>query len=356
VKRQLDQAGLTRGQYRFIVSQVMLREKLGEAFGDEVPNVDKHVQVEHLEFSSQETADRAHEALDLGESWQDVAARFAPPPEEEEEAEEAETEAEPEEAEPAESEPAEPEPAEEPGESAEAEAEGEGATTEGPETEAEESTAAEAVTTTGEITTTGEVTPTVGVTGTATITPTVAPTRTPAPTPTPNPFATVVGEAEWMTRDQVKSRLGFSDTAADDLMALEPGGFSEVIEVAGSRYYIVRLVDVDEERELDAEELETRKESALDDWIESRTDELEASGEIDRFPLEAVTPPEPDWFSRMFDDLVQQPQPTLDLDALQIPTAAPDDGAEEGGEPAATGEPSVPDEQGDAGEPEDEGE
>lgn len=338
VQPVLDQTGLTRRQFENIVRQGLLREKLTESLGAEIPITDKQVEAEYLVFQSEATAQGALDALEAGEDWDAVVARYRPP--------------------------------EEPSPEAEAgEADDEATGTDGDETAADEDLAigpdaTETVTATGTITATATITPTATASPTATIAPTEAltltegvtvtegvtatgavtrtagvtgtaeadtgptatprPTSTPAPTPTPDPFASDVGEAEWYTASGLEDRLGLNAADAEKVMALEAGEHSELLS-GGRGTTIVFVSDVAASRELTESELEQRRESALEPWLErARTD-----AQIDRFPLEGLVPPEPDWFTIAWEQLVGVPAPTPDLSGLDFsvtPQVAPPEG------------------------------
>jgi hypothetical protein len=107
-------------------------------------------------------------------------------------------------------------------------------------------------------------------------------------------------------------------------MALEAGAFSEPLS-GGRGTTIVFVRDVAESRELTPSELEQRRENALEPWLE----QARADAQVDRFPLEGLVPPEPDWFTIAWEQLVGVPAPTPDLSGLDFsvtPQVAPPEG------------------------------
>jgi hypothetical protein len=341
VQPALDQTGLSRSKFENIVRQQLYREKLTEALGAELTITDKQVEVEYLVFGSRAMAEEASAAVEAGNSWAAVVDRFRRP----------ESTATPE-ATPAGD-------ADELPEGAATVTSAEGLTTTLPLTLTEPVAPAEPLTPTESLTLTEPLTLTVPATGTGEITATsgvtvsepitvtagmttslgagaspeatsTGPTSTPAPTATPDPFAIEVGERAWFTRDGLKTAIGLSDEDADKVMVLAPGSLSE--PVAGSRgTYVVWVVDVDEARELSETELEQRRQTAIDEWLQKAREE----GQIDKFPLEAILTPEPDWFVQAWQRLVGVPQPTLDLGALDLAVSTTTPGAPAGDAGAA---------------------
>jgi hypothetical protein len=89
--------------------------------------------------------------------------------------------------------------------------------------------------------------------------------------------------------------------------------------------YLLMVFDKDEARPLPEAELETKRTGALDSWLSTRRIEVS----IDRFPLEGVTPPEPEWFVGLFESLVGTSLPAIE-NPVQITTVvAPASGATE---------------------------
>jgi parvulin-like peptidyl-prolyl isomerase len=80
VQPMLDQVEMTRAEYREIVRQQVFRERLEKALADEIPTAEKQVDLDYLLFEDDETAKAAAAALQGGDSWDEVLARFGPTP------------------------------------------------------------------------------------------------------------------------------------------------------------------------------------------------------------------------------------------------------------------------------------
>ncbi len=358
----LQQAEMTVSEYRErVVKPQVYRDKLEEALGEELATSGPQVEAGNIRFTSQETAERAVEAIESGATWDDLIELYGPRDDEqaamadltepETEATDSEDEAEGEttsaEAPPA---GAGVDEADEVLEQAETDevAESEEITDTLELTDTDEMTdtgetgAVGEITDTGATTDTGEMGVTSELTATLDITPTAtpAPTLTPAPTPTPDPYAFGYDEAEWLTRFGIVDGWGLSDEDADEIFDLEPVACSGPYQVGESTWYVVCVFDAEDDREIDEAELETRREQSLTDWLEERREEAE----VDKFPLEEVTPPEPLWFTQAMAEYVQ-PQPTLDLESIEVSTTAPDESGAAPEEPvdSAGGEESVGD-------------
>jgi len=346
----LTQTTLSRSQFYDIVRQRVYRERLGKALGETVAITDKQVNLEYLLFQDQATADQVAKALADGESWESVAGRFGPRPT----------------ATPTATVPATATtevtatigvatPTGEPAGSSEA-----GAVQATEALTATQAVANEDVTATALVPTatasgaaatgtrpapetTGTVAPAAGtatrgtdepiaspsVTPTPPPSPTPLPTATPAPTATPDPFAFERGEAEWYTGEGLTSKLGIAEADVDaKVMSLEAGASTEAIKVDRG-YLVMRIVEADAARDLEAEELKQRQDGAIDKWL-TDTREKEAAN-ITRFLYEDKVPAEPAWFVTAFDQMIGSPQPTMDLGSLQISTAAPPGGESQGG-------------------------
>ncbi|MFN2252581.1 MAG: SurA N-terminal domain-containing protein [Anaerolineae bacterium] len=332
VQRLLDQTGLTRADYRHLLQQQLLRDKLTEALGAEVPITDKQVEAEYLVFESKDTAEQAVAELTDGEAWATIVDRYLREESEEttgvdatdaitstteaglaEDVEASDVVTDTEEAPAAE------------------DIESTGVVTDTEEapvvedveasdvvTDTEEAPAAEDITATDELTTTAglttteELAATGEITGTESVTET-APAPTPWPTAAPNPYAFEHGERRWYSVDTIKERLGLSDADAGEVMDLDVMGF--IGPFSGSRgQYVLIVFDVDESRELEESELETRRAGVLEPWLT----EARSNARIDRFSLEGKIPSEPDWFIAGWERYVV-PVPTIDPGAFGVP-------------------------------------
>ncbi len=135
---------------------------------------------------------------------------------------------------------------------------------------------------------------------------------TPMPTPEPEPFFYEMSEASWYTAEQIRTRLGLTQAEVDAAFAMEPGSVTEPLD--GSQgAYILRVLDVAEDREIDEAELQRLKDGALEGWLADAR--LEKSSEISRFPTTGLVPAEPDWFVQGYNQLTSSlgSAPPLDL-------------------------------------------
>jgi hypothetical protein len=82
--------------------------------------------------------------------------------------------------------------------------------------------------------------------------------------------------------------------------------------------YVIVVFDMDKERELPKEELETKRAGALDAWLQTKRIQVG----VDRFPLEGLTPEEPAWFATLYEQIVGVPINALPTDALSISTVS----------------------------------
>jgi hypothetical protein len=145
-------------------------------------------------------------------------------------------------------------------------------------------------------------------------------TPAPPPTPTPNPNALEQGEAGWFTRHKLITDWSLVEADADAVLALLTGKSSAPLNSTGRGFYVVHVLNAEDERPVAAEELQARKDSALEDWLNKAKDALTQSDGIKRFSLPEV--PEPPWFVTAFDQLMT-PMPTT---ALTVGTAPPPGG------------------------------
>jgi hypothetical protein len=169
-------------------------------------------------------------------------------------------------------------------------------------------------------------TPTPPPDATATPTPeaTVAPTAAlggtaaPPPTPTPEPFAFEQGEGGWFTRHKLVKDWALAEADADTLLGLAADKFSQALS-GGRGHYVVWVTQADKARAVDEAELQTRKDSALDDWLKTKKDEVTKADQIKKFPLPNV--PEPQWFVDAFNQMLATPVAPAGLPAgTGVPT------------------------------------
>jgi hypothetical protein len=78
---QLDQAGMSRGDYEELVRAQIYRDKLSESLGEELDTTAEQTEIEYLLFTDESVAADASAALESGESWAAVSARFERPEE-----------------------------------------------------------------------------------------------------------------------------------------------------------------------------------------------------------------------------------------------------------------------------------
>lgn len=324
VEPGLDQLGLTRAQYMQAIRAAVLREKLNEAMGKEIPDQEPQLEAEFLRFTDKASAEAAAKAAADGASWADLVSRFGPR-----------------------SAPAGDTPADAPADAptdgaagAEAPADsleptplatGEG----GPlflqaTATAEAAGLAEATEVRATPAAAGDSAP-----AAATTAPTTAATA--LPSPTPDPYATAASASpKWLTRHGLKtdSDYGVTDEAAlDGLMQLKADGVSTALQ-ASNGYLVIHAKSVDPKRAVDKTELKTRRDNAVADWLtmvkDAKTDAAKRA-KIDKFPFDDKVPPEPDWFSTYMDDYLKAPAATpFDLSnmggqgqSITIGTAAP---------------------------------
>ncbi len=69
--------GFSEEDYRYLVEQSLLREKLGEALAAQVPTTDEHVHVYQILLDSQETADEVLTKLKDGAEFADLVAEYS---------------------------------------------------------------------------------------------------------------------------------------------------------------------------------------------------------------------------------------------------------------------------------------
>jgi hypothetical protein len=306
----LERTGISESEYREIVRNQLLRTKLQEELGTEVDESEPQVEVAYLAFSSNATAEEAAAALEGGEDWEAVVEAYRPP--------EVETT-----------------PVEDTG----GITSNSGITTTGVISETElqadpevPATATAVATPTTEapaeidvteaLTGTGAAS-TGSVTSTETLTEALA-VPTPAPTATPDPYWSREGARSWMTRQGLKDDLGLSDAEATEFLDTESGAAPRVMD-GREGWYLAYVFDKDDERALPEAELESKRSAALEDWLTSRRIEVS----IDRFPLEAITPAEPEWFTTLYDSIVGTSLPAI-TDPIQVTTVvAPPSGATE---------------------------
>jgi len=340
---QLTDAGMTRGEYEEIVRARLYREKLGEALGEEVDSTDEQVNLDYLLFTNAAVAQSATADLESGMSWAEVVEAYAPDEEPEtdgagsgvedgseigaeseagsEDIAEDEVTGEPEDDAGIETDDdpdadsgatANPEDADSQvssgdteGDDAASDAGGATAEVDGVEVDPAQG-AEEAVTETGAVTETSAVTETEALTDTVGAgevedEPEADAEPTPLPSPTPAPVAFEVGEPRWFTRDSLRDRLGIATGDASTVFDLDTGDVSEPL--SGDRgTYVLHVIDKAEDRELEPSDLEPLKEGALDRWLQD--ERVAKTGEIDRFPPEAYIPPEPDWFTSAYQQIV----------------------------------------------------
>lgn len=166
------------------------------------------------------------------------------------------------------------------------------------------------------------------------------PTVPPAPTTPPEPFAFQKGDAEWYTLESLKAKLGLNDTDADKVLAIEKGKPTEAIQTSNG-YLVARVNDSDAARALPEDELKTRRDGAVDKWLEEARLAKDA---VQRFPFTDLVPAEPEWFVQRYNEFVPsvQAQPTLDMSSIQVSTSAPPAAPAEGGAPAPPAEGGAP--------------
>jgi parvulin-like peptidyl-prolyl isomerase len=70
-------AGITEAQYRQYVRATLLRDKLGEALGEEVPTTAEQAHARHLLVATEEEAEQVIERLEAGEAFADLAAELS---------------------------------------------------------------------------------------------------------------------------------------------------------------------------------------------------------------------------------------------------------------------------------------
>lgn len=314
----LATTGVTRKQFYDIVRQRVYRERLNESLGATLPLTDKQVEIEYLLFQDQGIAQEAAEALKGGATWEEALERFGPRDPAEIDAGAVDAGA------LGASEAISGTAASDAAQDA-SEAETDAATDAVAGTAAITETgipgalrATDAVTGTGALTGTGAVTGTGALTGTGAITETGAAPALPtaAPTPTPEPFAFEKGDPTWYTLDGLKDRLGIENP--DKIMALAKGAVSEAVQTSRGHMVVV-VVDRDDQRTLADDELEQRRAGAVDAWLE----EQRLAARIDRFPFTDKVPPEPEWFTLRYDQLMGSGVPTLDVSSLSVGTATP---------------------------------
>jgi hypothetical protein len=346
VRPVLDQVGMSVAQYRGIVRQQIFRERLGEAM---VPETQKQVEAAYMRFTSQATAGEAASALEHGASWDQVVEAYRSPTPT----------------------PAEPTP-ELGAESSTPAAQGTPAIEVSMATPGAEPSPAASATSVPSPTASATPEPTLAATATAgsepplaasqlispstgltemtglteigagrsSITPTrgvivssgvtvsgglggteVAATATssvpPTPTATPEPYASDIGEREWMTRNDVTQKWSLSDEDADKVMALGKDEWGGPYAASGNMWYVVYVFDVEEARKIEADRLQTLREQTVTDWLTKQKEETPP----DKFSVDEITPPEPDWFVRIWQDLFPEAQPTIDLSTIIAPTA-----------------------------------
>jgi hypothetical protein len=246
--------------YRRLVANDVWRRKLNEALATEIESEVEQVQVEYLLFDSREVAQAAAEAIKAGLSWSQVVSQFGPTPT----------------------------PTPEPSPTA---------------------------------TPAGLPTPTPSSTPRAT--PTGGPT--PSPTVTPEPHARAVGGPTWVTREGLDLDFGIqSDTDRAAVLALAKGAVSDPLEGStqtdGSGVLLLHVLDKAEQRPRTAEELQSLKDGAVDDWLAR----VKKEAKIEQPPLDASwVPPEPDWFVQAVNEMMTKlAQPTIGPQPLPI-TVAP---------------------------------
>jgi|GEM_PF-3508010 len=282
----LDQIDFSREDYEHLIRQQVYRDKLSEALGAEVPITAKQVEIDYLVFDTA-AKDAAQAAVDegaAGASWSSIVDKYL----REESSED-------------------------------------GPPSESPsQTDAITSTSAitltQGLTETTSVTETSGITLGEGITMTGSLTATEGVTigtgseAAPAPTPEASPFAKERGERGWFTLKGLKETLGLTESDANKVLDAEVDAILGPFQGTGGTYVIV-VLDVDENRELEGQELQDRKDGALDEWLtDART-----KASIDRFPIEDKIPPEPQWFVVGWERYVK-PVPTIDPNALEQPT------------------------------------
>ncbi|MEO8084065.1 MAG: SurA N-terminal domain-containing protein [Ardenticatenales bacterium] len=295
----LTEATMTRETYDNLVRMNLFREALTAKLGEEVESTASQVEAQYLAFGSDAAAAGQAALADAkgGASWDALVAKYGPRAIDDQTA---------------------------------------GSPTTGlTETVTSGSTTAtfqnagatDAVSSTGAAGATDAVTGTDATTDTAKASP---PTAVPAPTAIPNPYAASKSEsATWYTTATMKTELGFNDADVDKVFAVAAGKPGEELVKGSQGSYLVIVTNKDAKRPLSADELKTKRDSALEDWLKAMRSEK--SAEINRFPLDTLTPPEPQWYIDGFDRILQKApsQPTLDLNSMltpgapTAPTAAP---------------------------------
>lgn len=322
VEPGLEQLGLTRAQYMQAIRAAVLREKLNEAMGKEIPDQEPQLEAEFLRFTDKSSAEAAAKAAADGASWADLVNRFGPR-----------------------TAPAGDPAADAPADAPVDDAAGADAPADSPEptplatgeggpiylqatATAEAAGLAAATEDSGTPAAAGD-----SATAAATTAPTTAATA--VPSPTPDPYATAVSAAaKWLTRHGLKtdSDYGVSDEAAlDGLMQLKADGVSAALQ-ASNGFLVIHAKSVDAKRAVDKTELKTRRDNAVTDWLtlvkDTKTDAAKRAT-IDKFPFDDKVPAEPAWFSTYMDDYLSAPaQPTMDIlggqgQSITIGTAAP---------------------------------
>lgn len=288
----LTEATMTRATYDKLVRANLLREALSAKLGAEVPSTEAQVQALYLAFGTDAAAAGAAALTDAkgGAKWDALVAKYGP------RAVNDETSGSP--------------------TTGLTETVKSGSTT----ATYQNAAATGATTATGA---TGAVTSTDATTETGKAAPTSAPpTAAPAPTATPNPYAASKSDAPtWYTKEKMKTALGFNDADVDKVFALAAGKAMDVLLKGSQGNYLVLVVAKDDKHPLDADELKTKHDSAMEDWLKkTRSDK---SAEINRFPLDALTPAEPQWYIDGFDRILQKApgQPTLDINSMLTPGA-----------------------------------
>lgn len=368
VRRELEprltSIGLSRELYMAVIKETVRRELLNKAMGDEIPADEAQIEAEFLKFSDKSSAEAAAQAAAAGSSWSELVTRFGPrdAAAADDAAAGADATA---------------------GDDAAGDAGGDGsdgdgsaaegdaleptplATGEGGPIFQEATSTAEAAAGADEAPADATAAPAdasgaaTDATGGATSAAAAA-SATPLPSPTPDPYASAKSaEPKWLTRYGLRTdtEYGVTDEAElDKLLALKAGTVSSAVEVSGA-YLVVFAKSAEAKRAVAKEELETRRNNAVQDWLtmvkDEKTDEAKRA-KIDKFPFDDKVPAEPDWFKRYMDDFLSAPAaPTLDISGLggqgqtiSIGTAAPGatqaapaipvaPGGAEGGAPAA---------------------
>ncbi len=72
-----DQTGLSEAQFRLLVETNLLRVKISEIVGQDVPMEGEKTQLRHIQTDSPETAQEVRSQLDDGELWEDLVLEYS---------------------------------------------------------------------------------------------------------------------------------------------------------------------------------------------------------------------------------------------------------------------------------------